>query len=62
MGGLGGCPFAQDELVGNIPTEEVIRALEQRGVTLPIRDSLARVMAMNAAISEEFSKPVTSDM
>jgi hydroxymethylglutaryl-CoA lyase len=62
IGGLGGCPFAQDELVGNIPTEEVIRALEQRGVTLPIRDSLARVMAMNAAISEEFSKPVTSDM
>ncbi len=40
IGGLGGCPFAQDELVGNIPTEEVIRALEQRGVKLPIQDSL----------------------
>ena len=24
IGGLGGCPFAQDELVGNIPTEEVL--------------------------------------
>jgi hydroxymethylglutaryl-CoA lyase len=36
MGGLGGCPFAQDDLVANIPTEEVLRALEQRGVTLPI--------------------------
>jgi hydroxymethylglutaryl-CoA lyase len=36
IGGLGGCPFAQDELVGNIPTEEVLRALEGRGVTLPI--------------------------
>ena len=36
MGGLGGCPFAQDDLVGNIPTEEVVRALQQRGVTLPI--------------------------
>jgi hydroxymethylglutaryl-CoA lyase len=34
--GLGGCPFAQDDLVGNIPTEDVLRALEQRGVTLPI--------------------------
>ena len=33
IGGLGGCPFAQDELVGNIPTEEVVRALEQRGVS-----------------------------
>jgi hydroxymethylglutaryl-CoA lyase len=55
IGGLGGCPFAQDNLVGNIPTEEVVRALEQRDVTLPIRDSLARVMAMNAAISDEFA-------
>ncbi|HEX4630659.1 MAG TPA: hydroxymethylglutaryl-CoA lyase [Chthoniobacterales bacterium] len=36
IGGLGGCPFAQDDLVGNIPTEEVLRALEQRGVHLPI--------------------------
>jgi hydroxymethylglutaryl-CoA lyase len=55
IGGLGGCPFAQDDLVGNIPTEEVIRALEQRGVAFPIRDSLAPVIAMNAAISGEFS-------
>ena len=55
IGGLGGCPFAQDTLVGNIPTEEVVRALEQRGVRLPIRDSLAHVMAMNRAISDEFS-------
>ncbi|MFN2621326.1 MAG: hydroxymethylglutaryl-CoA lyase [Chthoniobacterales bacterium] len=36
IGGLGGCPFAQNDLVGNIPTEEVLRTLEQRGVTLPI--------------------------
>ena len=55
IGGLGGCPFAQDDLVGNIPTEEVARALEQRGVAAPFRDSLAAVMAMNAAISDEFS-------
>ena len=32
LGGLGGCPFAQDELVGNVPTEEVLRALERRGL------------------------------
>jgi hydroxymethylglutaryl-CoA lyase len=36
IGGLGGCPFAQDDLVGNIPTEEVLCALEQRGLVLPI--------------------------
>ena len=55
IGGLGGCPFAQDVLVGNIPTEEVVRALEQRGIALPIRDSLSSVFAMNEAISDEFS-------
>src|SRR6202011_3801137 len=31
LGGLGGCPFAQDELVGNIPTEKVIETLKRRG-------------------------------
>jgi hydroxymethylglutaryl-CoA lyase len=55
IGGLGGCPFAQDELVGNIPTEEVVRALEQRGVRLALRDSLPQVMEMNRAIGAEFS-------
>jgi hydroxymethylglutaryl-CoA lyase len=29
--GLGGCPFADDELVGNIPTEIVVQALAERG-------------------------------
>jgi hydroxymethylglutaryl-CoA lyase len=55
IGGLGGCPFAQDALVGNIPTEEVVRVLEQRGVKLPIRDSLELAMEMNRVIAEEFS-------
>jgi hydroxymethylglutaryl-CoA lyase len=30
--GLGGCPFADDHLVGNIPTEAVLNALQSRGV------------------------------
>ena len=55
IGGLGGCPFAQDALVGNIPTEEVVRVLEQGGLRLPTLDSLTRVMAMNRAIGDEFS-------
>jgi hydroxymethylglutaryl-CoA lyase len=54
MGGLGGCPFAQDDLVGNIPTEEVLRALEQRGVTVPIA-GVQLVLALNAEIAREFS-------
>jgi hydroxymethylglutaryl-CoA lyase len=55
LGGLGGCPFAQDELVGNIPTEEVLRALRQREVKVPVEGRLSTVAAMNAAISAEFS-------
>ena len=35
LGGLGGCPFAQDALVGNIPTEKVVEALRQSGAELP---------------------------
>jgi hydroxymethylglutaryl-CoA lyase len=35
LGGLGGCPFAQDALVGNIPTERVVEALYARGAVLP---------------------------
>jgi hydroxymethylglutaryl-CoA lyase len=60
IGGLGGCPFAQDKLVGNIPTEEVLRALQQRGLTLQVDGRLAKVVAMNAAISDEFSANDTS--
>jgi hydroxymethylglutaryl-CoA lyase len=55
IGGLGGCPFAQNKLVGNIPTEEVLRALEGRGVTLPIRNSISEVIRLNDAIGAKFS-------
>ena len=30
LGGLGGCPFAQDALVGNIATEKVLERLRAR--------------------------------
>ncbi len=55
LGGLGGCPFAQDKMVGNIPTEEVIRALALRGVPSPIGGALADVTPLNAEISRNFS-------
>jgi hydroxymethylglutaryl-CoA lyase len=55
IGGLGGCPFAQDTLVGNIPTESVIEALQQRGVAVPIGKSIESVLAMNAEIGSKFS-------
>jgi hydroxymethylglutaryl-CoA lyase len=54
LGGLGGCPFAQDALVGNIPTESVIAALQQRGTELSIGKSLASVMEINSLIVSDY--------
>jgi hydroxymethylglutaryl-CoA lyase len=54
LGGLGGCPFAQDALVGNIPTERVITALQQRGLELPVSKSLTDVLAMNSLIASDY--------
>ena len=56
LGGLGGCPFAQDELVGNIPTEEVQRALRERGVDSLGWGDLTEVLALNERIGHEFSE------
>jgi hydroxymethylglutaryl-CoA lyase len=54
IGGLGGCPFAQDTLIGNIPTESAIEALQERGVALSVRKSLKNVVAMNADIASKY--------
>jgi hydroxymethylglutaryl-CoA lyase len=54
VGGLGGCPFAQDALVGNIPTESVIEALRQRGIELPLGKSLGDVLALNSHIASNY--------
>jgi hydroxymethylglutaryl-CoA lyase len=54
LGGLGGCPFAQDALVGNIPTESIIAALEQRGIELPIIKSLTNVLTINSLIASDY--------
>jgi len=53
IGGLGGCPFAQDSLVGNIPTESVIAALKQRGVDLALK--IDNVLQLNTKIAAEFA-------
>jgi hydroxymethylglutaryl-CoA lyase len=55
IGGLGGCPFAQDVLVGNVPTETVIAALGAQGASLPRLGDLAPVLAANRAIAEKYS-------
>ena len=54
LGGLGGCPFAQNALVGNIPTESVTVALQQRGIEMPISKSLANVLPLNWLIASDY--------
>jgi hydroxymethylglutaryl-CoA lyase len=58
LGGLGGCPFAQDLLVGNIPTERVLEALGGRGVPLPIKKPLDSVLRLSADIAQKHSTQV----
>lgn len=58
LGGLGGCPFAQDLLVGNIPTERVLEALGGRGISLPIQKPLDSVLRMSADIAQKHSTQV----
>jgi hydroxymethylglutaryl-CoA lyase len=53
IGGLGGCPFAQDELVGNIPTEIVLQTLKTRGVDVSMKKSLDKVLALSEDIAAE---------
>ena len=57
IGGLGGCPFAQDVLVGNIPTETLLEALRSRGAELPIRKPISEVLRLAGEIGDRFSGP-----
>src|SRR5262252_2899788 len=53
IGGLGGCPFAQDEMIGNIPTEIAVQALAQHGAQIPLRKPLDAVIEMSADIARK---------
>jgi hydroxymethylglutaryl-CoA lyase len=61
LGGLGGCPFAQDALVGNIATEKVIEALGQRGAELPQLKPLDSLLKATAGIGAKFSSSHAAD-
>jgi hydroxymethylglutaryl-CoA lyase len=56
LGGLGGCPFAQDALVGNIPTEKVIEALRTRGAELPSLKPLDTLLKATGGIAAKFAE------
>jgi hydroxymethylglutaryl-CoA lyase len=61
IGGLGGCPFAQDALVGNIPTEKVLEALARRGVQRPIARSLDVLIKAKDGLAAKYSAPSAAD-
>ena len=57
--GLGGCPFAGDELVGNIPTEAILTTLAARGVATGIDTrSLAIACAITSELREKYAHAV----
>ena len=53
IGGLGGCPFAQDEMIGNIPTEIAVQALKEHGAEVPLKKSLDAMVQMSAEIAKK---------
>jgi hydroxymethylglutaryl-CoA lyase len=61
IGGLGGCPFAQDALVGNVPTEKVIEALRQRGAQLPAFKPLDTLLKATGGIAAKYSESRAAD-
>jgi hydroxymethylglutaryl-CoA lyase len=56
IGGLGGCPFAQDALVGNIPTETLIAELSGLGAQLPRLRPLDELIRSSVEISDTFGE------
>ena len=57
--GLGGCPFAGDDLVGNIATETVVNALAARGAGTGIHvEALGPAIAMSREIRAKYSHEV----
>ncbi|HMG86995.1 MAG TPA: hypothetical protein VK574_14780 [Terracidiphilus sp.] len=58
IGGLGGCPFAQDVLVGNIPTEILIAELLRNGATLPAFKSMDTLIEASNDIASRFGSAV----
>jgi hydroxymethylglutaryl-CoA lyase len=54
LGGLGGCPFAQDDLVGNIPTEVLLATLADCGATLPALGPLDNLVRATAEFANQY--------
>ena len=54
--GMGGCPFAEDHLVGNIPTEGLIARFSQMGLNLAVTsESIQAALRKAGAILSNYS-------
>ncbi len=54
IGGLGGCPFAQDALVGNLATETLLAELKELGAETPKLGPLEELTQASAKITQDF--------
>jgi hydroxymethylglutaryl-CoA lyase len=61
LGGLGGCPFAQDMLVGNIPTEVLLNTLKGRGAELPPLKPLDALLRASTEIGARYMASHAAD-
>src|SRR5436190_13228947 len=56
--GLGGCPFAGDELLGNIATETVVRTLAEHGVETGVDlAKLTPALVESREIRDKYARP-----
>ena len=52
--GIGGCPMAQDALVGNMDTELMINYFKEKGYALSLKeDALSEALAMTSSVFSE---------
>ena len=58
VGGLGGCPFAQDALVGNLASELAIAELQRLGAELPGLGPLESVMSASKAVAAKYGTSI----
>ena len=58
LAGLGGCPFAQDALVGNVATETALATLKELGAELPEFKSLDKLLQASYGIGSRFGQPM----